>query len=96
VGNIASGTGLAPFDVFGFFDLDGFPGYRVELLAGDTVGAADDNLLFGSILEGEFRTSTVDVQIGATHVALGQPLGLVNLGLPGTADAPRSTSTTCS
>ena len=36
------------------------------------------------------RTSTIDVQIGASHAALGQALGirLINLSLPGTPDAP--------
>jgi Ca2+-binding RTX toxin-like protein len=51
VGNIADGN---PNDAV---DLDGFPGYRVELLAGGTVLAADDNTL--AIAEGEFKTSTV-------------------------------------
>ena len=32
VGNIASGIGLPPFD-FRFYDLDGFPGYSVQLRA---------------------------------------------------------------
>jgi hypothetical protein len=39
VGNIASGFGAPPFDQF--FNLDGFPGYRVQLLAGNEVIAED-------------------------------------------------------
>ena len=41
------------FDVF--FDLSGFPGYAVQLLAGGVVVAEDHNTLAGSIPEGEFR-----------------------------------------
>nr|5Z53_A Chain A, 12-epi-hapalindole U synthase [Fischerella sp. TAU]5Z53_B Chain B, 12-epi-hapalindole U synthase [Fischerella sp. TAU]5Z53_C Chain C, 12-epi-hapalindole U synthase [Fischerella sp. TAU]5Z53_D Chain D, 12-epi-hapalindole U synthase [Fischerella sp. TAU]5ZFJ_A Chain A, acyclase [Mastigocladus laminosus UTEX LB 1931]5ZFJ_B Chain B, acyclase [Mastigocladus laminosus UTEX LB 1931]5ZFJ_C Chain C, acyclase [Mastigocladus laminosus UTEX LB 1931]5ZFJ_D Chain D, acyclase [Mastigocladus lam len=57
----------------------GFPGYRVELLAGDTVLAADHNNLF--IKEGEFKTSTVTYTSTAKDLHLGQKLGirLVNL-----------------
>ena len=55
IGNIATGSSE---DGQTFF-LDGLPGYRVELLAGDSVVAADDNSLFGSIAEGEFGTATV-------------------------------------
>ena len=75
VGNIASG-----FATNGqFFNLDEFPGYRIELLAGNTVIAQDDNLL--SIPEGEFATSTVQFEVGASHGLLGESLGirLVNL-----------------
>ena len=83
VGNIASGTAN-----FGFFDLDGFPGYRIDLLAGSTVIASDNNTL--SIPEGEFRTSTLQVDIDESHAALGGLLGirLVNLNIPGTAEDP--------
>lgn len=83
VGNIASGTAN-----FGFFDLDGFPGYRIDLLSGSTVIASDNNSL--SIPEGEFRTSLLEVDIGASHPALGGALGirLVNLNLAGTPQEP--------
>jgi hypothetical protein len=83
VGNIASGTAN-----FGFFDLDGFPGYRIDLLAGSTVIASDNNTL--SIPEGEFRTSTIQVDIEESHPALGSLLGLrlVNLNISGTAEEP--------
>lgn len=83
VGNIASGIGPPPCDVFGFFDLDGFPGYQVQLLAGGVVVAQDDNSLHGLIPEGEFRLSTVTLTTGATHAQLGQPLEvrLINLNI---------------
>ena len=75
VGNIASGTAFNGT----FFNLDEFPGYRVDLMAGNTVVAEDLNSL--SIAEGEFATSTVSFVTGATHGLLGQQLGirLVNL-----------------
>ncbi len=79
VGNIASGRALNGQD----FLLAGFPGYRVELLAGSTVIASDNNSLAGSIPEGQFRTSTVNFQVGASHALLGQALGirLINLNV---------------
>lgn len=70
VGNIASGVATNGT----FFDLDEFPGYRVELLAGGVVIASDDNGLL--IPEAEFATSTVTFQTGALHPLLGQPLGI--------------------
>lgn len=81
VGNIASGVALPPCDAFGFFDLDGFPGYQVQLLAGGVVVAEDNNSLAGSIPEGEFLLSTVQFTTGPTHPQLGQPLEvrLINL-----------------
>ena len=61
------------------FNYEGFPGYRVELLAGGKVLARDDNSL--SIPEGEFATSTVNFTANETEAFLGQDLGirLVNL-----------------
>ena len=91
VGNIASGTsdlGNGPI----FFDLDGFPGYRVELLAGNTLLAADVNELHSggnSIPEGEFRNSQVVFDsTGVDALLIGQPLviGLVNLNVPDPID----------
>lgn len=91
VGNIASGTsdlGGGPI----FFDLDGFPGYRVELLAGTTLLAADFNELAtgGSMIpEGEFRTSQVVFNSTGVDVSLiGQSLsiGLINLNIPDPID----------
>ncbi len=91
VGDIDSGTGPPPCDVFGFFNLDNFPGYQVQLLAGDVVVGQDDNSLFGVIDDGQFMLSTTVVVIGASHAQLGLPLEirLVNLnvaevpGVPG-------------
>jgi hypothetical protein len=80
VGNIASGTSVVePFASFGFFDLRGFPGYRVDLLAGGAVIAQDNSTLLPG--EGEFQLSTVHVAIGDSHAQLNQPLTirLVNL-----------------
>jgi hypothetical protein len=72
VGNI--GTGVA--DDGQTYNLDGFPGYRVELLAGGTPIAVDDNSLAGLIPEYEFRTTTVTFASGAAHPLLGQTLGI--------------------
>ncbi|MCP6760219.1 MAG: hypothetical protein NHB32_16070 [Fischerella sp. CENA71] len=57
----------------------GFPGYRVELLAGDTVLAADHNNLY--IKDGEFKTSTVTFTATPDNPYLDQKLGirLINL-----------------
>lgn len=79
IGNIGSGTALSGR----FFDLSGFPGYRVDLLAGNTLLAQDNNSLSGAIPEGEFRTSTFSVEIGQSHAELGQQLRirLVNLNI---------------
>jgi hapalindole H/12-epi-hapalindole U/12-epi-fischerindole U synthase len=79
VGNIASGNAING----DFFNLDGFPGYRVDLLAGDTVIASDSNLLAGLIDEGNWGTSTVEFQADSVHPLVGQPLGirLVNLNM---------------
>lgn len=77
IGNIASATAMSGT----FFELSGFPGYRVDLLAGGQVIAQDDNTLAGTIPDGEFATSTVQFTTGAAHALLGQALGirLVNL-----------------
>jgi len=77
IGNIASGSSQAGT----FFNLDGFPGYRVDVLAGGVVMAQDNNTLSGAIAEGDFQTSHVSFQTGAVHPQLGQPLQirLVNL-----------------
>jgi hypothetical protein len=82
VGNIASGTGLPPFDSFGFYNLDGFPGYSVQILANGVVLGEDYNTL--SIPEGEFATSTVTAQVGPDDPILGFPIEirLINLNLP--------------
>ncbi|MEM7228409.1 MAG: hypothetical protein AAF432_06295 [Planctomycetota bacterium] len=77
VGNITTGTAMSGQTFF----LEGFPGYRVELLAGGQVLECDDNTLAGSIPDGEFATSTVTFTTGTMHDQLDQPLGirLINL-----------------
>lgn len=79
IGNIASGTATSNT----FFPLNGFPGYRVDLLAGTTVLASDNNSLAGTIPEGEFTPTTVTFTTGDTHDDLGEQLGirLVNLNV---------------
>lgn len=59
-----------PFDTFDF--LAGFPGYRVELLAGSTLLAFDDNTL--SLTEGTFATSVVSFTTSNNLPSLGLPL----------------------
>jgi len=80
VGNIASGIASngAPFN------LDGFPGYRIDLFAIDqflneTLLVQDLETLI--IPEAEFALSTISIDIGAGHTAIGDTLGirLVNL-----------------
>ncbi len=75
VGNIAASQG-APYD------LDGFPGYRIELVAGSTVLVADDNTLAPS--EGEFELSELTFTASASDAALGEDLEirLINLSTP--------------
>ena len=92
VGNIASGTSL-PGSADGgglFYNLAGFPGYRLELLAGGQLLAADHNSLGGQIAEGSFRTAVLQVDTGSAPALLGQALGirLINLALPGSPAAP--------
>ncbi|GAA6620979.1 hypothetical protein [Scytonema sp. NUACC26] len=64
---------------FDDIDLTGFPGYRVELLAGDTVLASEQNNIF--IQDGTFETSTVTFTATSDNLYLGQNLGirLVNI-----------------
>ena len=79
-GNIATDPN-PPFNMFNF---DGFPGYRIDLLAGSTVLGSDSNSLLP--LEGQFLTSTFDVTVGSSHANFGQGLAirLVNLNGVGT------------
>lgn len=90
IGNIASGQGPPPCDIFGFFDLDGFPGYQVQLLAGGEIIAQDNNTLAGTIPEGEFRLSSIQVTIGDSHARLGEPLEvrIINLNMIDTPGDP--------
>jgi len=50
----------------------GFPGYKIQLLAGDTVIAEDNNTL--NIAEGDFSTSTIVYSTSSNDFNLGQPL----------------------
>lgn len=85
IGNIASGTSLPGSSDGGgvFYDLSGFPGYRIELRAGGLLLASES----GGVAppEGEFRTTALSFATGAAHPALGQALAirLVNLDGPG-------------
>ena len=77
VGNIASG-----FAQNGqFFNLDEFPGYRIELLAGESVVVEDSNSLI--IDEGQFETSVLSFSTTSSEPFLGQniTIRLVNLNL---------------
>lgn len=77
IGNIAGG-----YTTDGsFFPLAGFPGYRVDLLAGGVVVASDDNSLAGSIPEGAFGLSTTVYDSPSVGALIGQTLSirLVNL-----------------
>ena len=80
VGDIASGTSSEPFfNQFGFFDLRGFPGYRIDLMAGTEPIVQDLSTLAPG--DGLFATSTIEVSIGIDHDQLGEQLAirLVNL-----------------
>ena len=76
-------VGVGNFAPPGPFNFTGFPGYRVELLAGSTVLAMDNNSLTPG--EGIFQTSTVTFTTGASHPNSGQALAirLVSLNGPG-------------
>lgn len=89
VGNIASGIGLPPFD-FRFYDLDGFPGYSVQLRAGGVLLAEDFNSLGATLAEGQFATTTVVFASGHSHAQLGQNLEvrLTNLNQIDTPEDP--------
>ncbi len=77
IGNIDSATAMSEQ----FFALAGFPGYRVELLAGGVMLEQDNNSLAGTIPDGQFATSTVTYTTGASHDQLGQNLGILLVNL---------------
>ena len=89
VGDIQSATGLTPpYDTF--FDLSGFPGYRVQLLAVDAMGgetllAEDDDSL--TIAEAFFATSTLVHMTGPSPASEGDAL-LVRLVCKNEPDVP--------
>lgn len=76
VGNIASGTA----ENGQFFNLDGFPGYRIDVLADGVPIAQDNNSLAGTIPEGEFATSYLEFNTGET-LANEYEIRLVNLNI---------------
>ncbi|MFZ4573132.1 MAG: GC-type dockerin domain-anchored protein [Phycisphaerales bacterium] len=88
VGNIASGIAAPPFNFF--FDLDGFPGYSMQILAGGLVVAELRDPVGASIPEGEFRERELVFDAPASHPRIGQPISirLINLNIAGTPDAP--------
>lgn len=92
IGNIASGTSLPGSSDGGgtFYNLNGFPGYRIDLLAGGTVLASDNNAIGALIPEGQWGLSTLIFDSPLGHPLIGQNLGirLVNLHQPGNASAP--------
>jgi hypothetical protein len=65
------------------FDFAGFPGYRIDLMAGSNTLASDLNTLTPG--EGIFETSVVSFTTGSSHTDAGQALAirLVNLNGPG-------------
>ncbi len=75
VGNMAYVTS-PPHNAFNF---TGFPGYRIDLLAGSSTVASDNNTLLPG--EGRFLTSTVMLATASSDTNIGQLLGiwLVNL-----------------
>jgi len=77
--NIDSGTSRSGQ----FFDLSGFPGYRIDLIVGDQVVAQDVNSLGSTLPDGEFATSTVSFVSNANPELVGQALAirLVNLNV---------------
>lgn len=56
------------------YNLAGFGGYRVDLMAGTNILASDINSL--NLAEGTFGTSTVSFTTGANNPFLGQPLAI--------------------
>jgi hypothetical protein len=87
VGNIGSGTGDDAYAAYGFFNLEGFPGYQVQLWAGNTMLAQDDDTL--NPAERMWALSTVEYTSDPS-VTPDQLLEirLINLNAAGTELAP--------
>jgi len=83
IGNIASGQSLNGAD----FNLEGFPGYRIELLAGGVVIAEQEDAIAPA--EGTFQTATLSFLADALTPQLGGALGirLINRNVIDTTDA---------
>jgi len=77
VGNIMSGTSVDNTP----FNLEGFPGYRIELVAGGEVIEFDENSL--TLGEGEFGLSTITITTGANpdHINEQLAIRLINLNV---------------
>lgn len=75
VGNIGNDS-AEPHNAFNF---SGFPGYRIELLAGGNVIAFNENTVAPG--EGGFLTTTLNYNVGSLHANAGGALGirLINL-----------------
>eukprot|EP01084_Bolivina_argentea_P258668 436176_1 len=89
VGNIASGTGSSS-SASGSnpYNLNGFPGYRIDLMAGNQILVSDDNTLLPA--EGAWETSIISVDVLSGNLLIGETLGirLINLHIHGTTEAP--------
>lgn len=80
VGDIDSGTALNST----FFNLEGFPGYRIELLADpvpasvgeEIVLASDSTSLTGVLVEGFFEPAQVTFGVTSGHPQIGQLLAI--------------------
>ncbi|MGB0370202.1 MAG: dienelactone hydrolase family protein [Opitutales bacterium] len=87
VGNIASGQGSVSSADGGnnFYNLNGFPGYRIDLMAGDVVLASDTG---AEISEGLWETREIVYDVGDAHPQEGGALTirLVNLNIADTPD----------
>ncbi|MDX1971558.1 MAG: hypothetical protein SFY68_03395 [Candidatus Sumerlaeia bacterium] len=85
VGDIDSGTAIDTT----FYNLEGFPGYRLELLAdsapgivgGEDVLTSDSVSLNGILAEGFFEPATVSFTVPNGHPSIGQQLGVRLLSL---------------
>jgi hypothetical protein len=77
-GNIGSGTA----DNGDYFDLEDFPGYRIDLFAGTNLLASDNNTL--TIPERTFSNAVLQVIAGQDSPGIGEPLmiRLVSLNSP--------------
>lgn len=87
VGNIASGQGSASSADGGshYYNLNGFPGYRIDLMVGGVVLASDTGANIG---EGLWQTREIVYDVGDAHPQEGGALTirLVNLNLADTPD----------
>ena len=74
VGNPASGTGSASSTGGAFFlDLTGFPGYRIELLAGGVRLVSDSGAI---VADGAWATRSLEFTTGDAPPQLGTPLAI--------------------